>query len=126
MRCPNCGLKMAFDRRAFRIDFACPRCQANVVASHNYSRVLWLVSVAIGFLLPWRMIFQFHLLRPFAGFMTVMALVLPIAFIMMFILVRVAPLLVVPPLVLRHSGPMTVLGLSTRGRSEGDSSHSQK
>jgi hypothetical protein len=91
MRCPNCGLKMAFDRSVFRTDFLCQRCGANLVASETYSRVLWLISVAISFVLPWLTIFRFGQLRPFAGFMTVLVLVLPLAFVMMFFLVRVAP-----------------------------------
>ena len=115
MRCPECGLRMAFDKRVFRQGFLCEQCGAKLLVSETYSRMLVVISIVLGFGLPWVV----HLakllilvLGPLAGFIAVLALGFPLAFVVLSLMVRVVPRLISPPLVLCHNDPITVLNLT--------------
>lgn len=106
MRCPRCNLEMAFDKGVFGNDFHCPKCGSKLRVSEPYSRMLVFISIVLGFSLPW--VAHVHkllipALGPLAGFIAVLALGFPLAFAVLFLMVRVVPRLLSPPLVLRHN-----------------------
>jgi len=120
MTCPHCGFKIAFDSRAYRRGFLCERCGSELIVSETYSRVLIIVSIVLGFGMLWTPIFQSHWVAPLRsciGLVGLLALGLPAALAMLFLLVRLAPSLVPPPLILRHDGRNYGLGLGTPPRS---------
>jgi len=106
---------MAFDKEVFGNDFHCKRCGARLLVSETYGRMLMVISIVLGFGLPWVV----HLpkllipaLGPLAGFIAVLALGFPLAFAILFLLVRVLPRLMPPRLVLRHNDAITALNLT--------------
>jgi len=102
MRCPKCNLLIGFDREAFRRDFTCKQCGVKLVVSQTYSRMLVLLSLVFGFGLPWVAQFQKFLipaLGPLVGFIAILAMGFPLAFAILFLLVRTLPHLVPPSLV---------------------------
>jgi hypothetical protein len=114
MRCPRCNLEMVFDKRVFGREFQCERCGSKLFVSEIYGRMLMVISVVLGFGLPW--IAHLHkllisALGPLAGFIAVLALGFPLAFVVLFLMVRLVPRLISPPLVLRHNDPITALNL---------------
>ena len=119
VRCPKCGLRSAFDNRVFRKGFLCEQCAAKLLVSETYTRILVVISIVLGFGLPWVV----HLakllilvLGPLAGFIAALALGFPLAFAILFLMVRVVPRLISPPLVLRHNDPITMLNLTAEHR----------
>lgn len=115
MRCPQCNLGMAFDRRVFLGDFLCEQCGAKVLVSEAYSRVLVAISMVVGFGLTWIANLPKLLmsdLGPLAGFLAAIALGSLLALAVLFVMVRMVPRLISPPLVLRHGYPVTVLNLT--------------
>lgn len=120
MRCPNCESTIQWDRRAFRRGFSCNRCGSEVMVSEGYSRTLVLISLGVGFGLVWLPLFQGHgsvFLQSCLGFLALLALEFPLAGGVLFLLVRLAPVVVSPPLVIRHSGPVYGLGLGGQVKS---------
>lgn len=126
MRCPQCNWEMAFDKRVFRTGFLCEQCGAKLLVSEVYSRMLVVISMVIGFGLPWVAHFPKLLmsaLGPLAGFIAVLALAFPLAFAVLFLMVRLIPRLFSPPLVLRHHDPITALNLTADGEEQVRRSH---
>lgn len=127
MRCPQCNLDMAFDKEVFSKRFHCPRCGARLLVSEAYSRMLVVISIVIGFSLPW--VAHLHkllipALGPLEGFIAVLASGFPLAFAVLFLLVRVVPRLLPPPLVFRHNDSITALNLTGEQGERGSGSHS--
>jgi hypothetical protein len=129
VRCPKCGFRMTFDRQVFHTGFLCEQCGAKLLISETYSRMLVVISIVLGFGLLW----VAHLLKllisalgPLAGFVTALALGFPPAFAVLFLMVRVVPRLISPPLVLRHNDPITVLNLTVEQEEQGSGSHLEK
>ncbi len=114
MTCPNCRSKIKWNRRAFRRGFTCHQCGSEVSISEAYSRMLVLVSLLVGFGLVWLPVVEGHggvFLRSYVAFLALLALGFPMAGGVLFLLVRLAPVVVSPPMVIRHSGPAYGLGL---------------
>jgi len=61
-----------------------------------------------------------------AGFIAVLVLGFPLAFALLFLMVRVVPRLISPPLVFRHNDPITVLNLAAEEEERGFGSHLEK
>lgn len=127
MTCPQCNLEIAFDKEVFGNDFHCPRCGVRLLVSETYGRMLMVISIAIGFSLPW--VAQLHkllipALGPLTGFIAVLALSFPLAFVVLFFVLRLVPRLISPPLVLRHNDPITALNLTVDKGERGSDSHS--
>jgi hypothetical protein len=85
------------------------------------------IGIVIGFSLPW--IAHLHklfipALGPLTGFIAVLASGFPWAFAVLFLLVRVVPRLLPPPLVLGHNDPITALNLTAEQEEHGSGSHS--
>lgn len=115
MRCPQCNVGMAFDRRVFLGDFLCEQCGAKVLVSEAYSRVLVVISMVVGFGLTWISNLPKLLIAdigPLAGFLAAVAFGSLLALAVLFMMVRLVPRLISPPLVLRRDGPVTVLNLT--------------
>ncbi len=127
MTCPQCNLEMAFAKEVFSNHFHCPRCGTKLFVSETYGRLLMVISIVIGFSLPW--VTRLHkllipALGPLTGFVAVLALSLPLAFIVLFFVLRVVPRLISPPLVLRRNDPITALNLTGEQGERGSGSHS--
>jgi hypothetical protein len=110
VRCPNCGLRMRSDRKVFRRDFKCGQCGSGVMASESYGRLLWAISVAFSLGITW-LGSEIYGISSFEGFLCALASILIVAILILSFLVRIAPLIVPPPLVIRRTGPPRVLGL---------------
>ena len=85
------------DQRRFRQDFRCPHCGAALKASVFYSRVLVVISGLAGYVLAWEIGIQ----GPRVCFgipLGFYLLWMPIGFLVLMLLVRVAPFLVPPGL----------------------------
>lgn len=85
--------------------------------SEAYSRVLVAISLLLAFGLLSFAVYQIcslAILHPFAAFMTVVVFAFPTAFGILFLLLRLAPLLVAPPLVLRKADTTSILNLGAK------------
>jgi hypothetical protein len=100
----------------FRSDFRCPQCGVALGASALYARLLVLFSLLASVALVWGGVrgLQSCLLIP-AGFL---ALSLPIGLLVLTVLVRVAPFMVRPTLVMRQRYVLTGLNLTSRGKDD--------
>jgi hypothetical protein len=115
MTCPNCQSTIPWDRRAARRGFFCRRCGSEIRVSEGYARTMVLISLIIGFGLVWLPVFQGHgaaFLWSCVGFIALLALGFPVAGAILFLLVRLAPIVISPPLVARHFGSVCGLGLN--------------
>jgi len=115
MRCPACNLELAFDKRVFGYDFRCRRCGARLLVSGTYGRSIMLISMVLGFSMPWVMHLHSVLiptLGPLAGFTAVLASGFLFAFAVLFLIVRLAPRLISPRLVLQRNSSITYLNLT--------------
>lgn len=126
MTCPQCNLEMAFAKEVFSNRFHCPRCGADLFVSETYGRLLMVISILIGFSLPW--VAGLHkllipALGPLTGFIALLAFSLPLTFIVLFIVLRFVPRLISPPLALRHNNPITALGLTAEQEERGPEGH---
>ena len=126
MRCPQCNLEMPFVKEVFSNHFHCPRCGAKLFVSETYGRLLMVISIVVGFSLPW--VARLHkllipALGPLTGFIAVLALSLPLAFVVLFFVLRVVPRLISPPLVLRRNDPVTALNLTAEQEERDSRSH---
>ncbi len=114
VECPACSLAVTISRSVFRLDFHCPHCGAALKAAPIYLRILVLLSVLIGYVLAWGI----GIYGPRACFGVPWGFYLfwmPIGFLVLSLLVRVAPYVVCPPLVLRHpfDSHLTTMHLSS-------------
>ena len=114
LHCPNCNSQVPFDKSLFR-GRHCKECRATMVISLTYVRVLMLLSILAAEVLLWilniRQLFYPTLGVDF-GFLASVSLGYPLAFVILTVLVRTAPRLVAPKLVIRNWGPFTTLDLS--------------
>ena len=115
MECPNCQHQVVFRKEMFR-GVRCRVCNATLLVSQTYSRVLVVFSLLIAWTLLWvlnvRSLFYPSLGVPF-GFLASLCLAFPLAFLILTVLVRTVPRLVPPKIVLRHCGAITTLNLHT-------------
>src|SRR5271166_6589570 len=115
LRCPNCRQSFAFDKSIFR-SYRCRNCDAKLLVSQTYSRMLVLISLVISLTAMWllnvRKLFYPSLGVPF-GFLASLWLGLPVAFLILTVLVRTVPLVIPPKVVLRHWGAVTTLDLQS-------------
>jgi len=113
MRCPSCQHPIVSDS-IFRRSMHCPACNAKLMVSETYSRILVLISLFIAWGLLWVLnvrSFFYALLCVPLGFSASLWLGFPMAFLVLWVLVRTLPRVVIPKIVLRHSGTITTLDL---------------
>jgi hypothetical protein len=103
VRCPQCGRRMPLSKLLFREDFRCIGCQVPLHISVAYSRVLVLLSALASLVLLWEL--GVRDLRLFLFY-------LPIGFLILTIMVRVAPFFVRPRLYVGKPSAITKLDLS--------------
>ena len=99
--CPGCSSAVEISKSFFGLDYRCPHCGAALKVSPLYLRILVLFSVLVGYVLAWGI----GIYSPRACFGVPWGFYLfwmPIGFLVLSFLVRVAPFLVCPTLVLRH------------------------
>ena len=111
--CPACSSPVGISRSVFRLDFQCPHCGAALKVSPLYLRILGVFSVLVGYVLAWKI----GIYGPRACFgipWGFYLLWMPIGFLVLSLLVRIAPFLVRPTLVPRRSfeSHLTTLNLS--------------
>jgi hypothetical protein len=115
MRCPNCELDVPFTLRVFP-GTRCRRCNAKLLVSATYCRVLITLSLIAAWALLWfadvRKLLYPRLGVPF-GSLASLWLGFPVAFVILFALVRIAPHIVTPKLVHRRWGAVTTLDLNS-------------
>jgi hypothetical protein len=98
--CPTCSIPVEISRSVFRLDFQCPHCGAALRVSLFYLRVLGVFSVLAGYVLAWEI--GIHGPRACFGIPWGFYLLwMPIGFLVLMLLVRIAPFLVKPTLVPR-------------------------
>ena len=112
--CPRCAGRIEVNRESFGHHFRCPQFAGTVMVAESYSRVLVLISIAVGFCLSWLTPLRTLAMSagPLAGLVGLLALSFLLSFVVLFALVRVAPRYVSPTLVTAQKGVITVLGLS--------------
>ena len=114
MWCPNCHCQVTFEKSLFR-GTRCTQCASTLFVSATYIRALMLLSLLAAEALLWianiRKLFYPTLGVPF-GFLASVWLGFPVAFFILTVLVRTAPRLIAPTLVLRNWGTVTTLGLA--------------
>jgi hypothetical protein len=108
VQCPQCLGSIKVSARIFRRDFQCPHCGARLRTAPTYSRVLSVLSLLIAVGVLW-------VVRNRVDFLLFM---IPVWFLVLFLLVRVVPPLVPPRLEGRDSTGVTTLGLEGQGREE--------
>jgi len=113
-RCPICLHELPISKAVFSADFRCERCGSRLEVSTLYWRILGLLSVVSGYILAWEI--GIHGPRlcgviPW-GFLL---LWMPIGFLALMLLVRIAPYLVKPTFVKRRTfeSHLTMLNLSS-------------
>ena len=110
--CPACSHPVEITRSIFRLDFRCPHCDSVLEVSRGYTRLIVLLGVLLGYALAWKI----GILGPGSCFLGIpwlfFLLWIPLGFLALTFLVRVAPLLVRPTLVLRRGGHVTLLNLT--------------
>jgi len=115
MHCPNCKLELPSAVNIFR-GTRCRRCNAVLLVSATYGRILLLLSLTSAWALLWftdvRRVF-YPVLGVEFGFIASLWLGFPVAFVILFALVRIAPRVVTPKLVHRHWGTVTALELTS-------------
>jgi hypothetical protein len=100
--CPQCGRGMPLSKALFREDFRCILCQVPLYVSVAYSRTLVLLSMITSLALLWTLGIRNLLLLLF----------LPLGFVVLTIMVRLAPLVVSPRVYMGKPSTMTKLDLS--------------
>jgi hypothetical protein len=123
--CPACSCPVEMTRSVFRSDFRCPHCGVALSASPLYVRFLALLSLLLGIALAWE-IGSRGPRNCFLGIpWTVFLLYLPLGFIVLTLLIRIAPFVMRPALVLRRPNHVTTLNLASgpnNGKATADSS----
>jgi hypothetical protein len=108
--CPSCSNPVKITRSIFR--FRCPHCDASLEVSALYTRSIVLLSVLLGYAFAW----EIGTLGPRFCFGVPWGFLLfwaPIGFLVLTLLVRIAPFLVKPKLVLRRPNDGTTLNLTS-------------
>ena len=112
--CPACSSPVGVSRLVFRPDFRCSHCGAALKPSLLYTRMVVLVGVILGYSLAWEAGIRGPVSRLFCVPFGFILLSIPLAFLVLMLLVRIAPFLARPTLVIR--GPiasyLTTLNLS--------------
>ena len=103
VRCPQCGRRMPLSKLLFRENFRCIRCQVPLHVSVAYSRVLVLLSAFTSLVLLWEL--GIRDLRLFLFY-------LPLGFLILTVMVRVAPFVVRPRIYVGKPSAITKLDLS--------------
>ena len=114
IRCRQCNSILPTTRRTPERGLVCPQCGAGVKVSATYARTLIITSWLLGFSIPWQFIFHRCVLcapQAFPKLIGVLAMTFPAAFLILFILVRLVPFVVPPPLVVRKDHATSILGL---------------
>jgi hypothetical protein len=112
--CPVCSAAVEISKSFFGLDSRCRHCGAALKVSPLYLRILVLFSVVVGYVLAWGI----GTYGPRACFGVPWGFYLfwmPLGFLVLSFLVRVAPFLVCPTLVLRHpfESHLTTMNLSS-------------
>lgn len=111
--CPVCLRRVEVSLSIFRSDFQCKSCGAPLEVSLIYWRMLGLISVLAGYALAWGIGIRGPRLCGIIpwGFLL---LWMPIGFLVLMLLIRIAPYLVRPSIVLRRQfeSYLTTLDLS--------------
>ena len=113
--CPICSHPVEISKKVFAADFQCGHCGAPLRVSTLYGRTLGLIGVLLGYSLAWKLgngnmvVFFWGVTWRF------LLLCLPLSFLVLSFLVRIAPYLVKPTLVLRRTfeSHLTTLNLSS-------------
>lgn len=99
--CPACSIPIETSLSVFRLDFKCPHCGAALAVPLLYTRVLVVISGLLGYALAWKIAAP-DLPQFFYDFLWKFCLLsLPTGYLVLTLLVRIAPFLVKPSLVLR-------------------------
>jgi predicted RNA-binding Zn-ribbon protein involved in translation (DUF1610 family) len=112
--CPVCSAAVEISKSFFGLDFRCPHCGAELKVSPQYTRVLGIVSVLVGYVLAWKI--GTYGPRACGGIPWGFYLLwIPIGFVFLSILIRTVPFLIRPTLVLRRpfESHLTTMNLSS-------------
>jgi hypothetical protein len=126
MKCPQCNWEMAFNKNVFRGGFVCEHCGARLYVNESYCRFLLILSMLIGFPLPWVVGLPHALITNLGllfGFLALLALGYPLSFLILMVILRTLPRWIRPPLTLRpHHRGITTLNLNSNleGQDHGD------
>src|SRR5208282_219985 len=94
--CPACSRSVKVSKSVFRSDFHCQYCDAPLSVSPLYARLIYLICVLLGYFLAW----EIGIHGPRSCFFGVpwgfYLLWMPIGFLALMLLVRIAPFLVRP------------------------------
>jgi hypothetical protein len=119
--CPACSGSVEISRPLFCADLRCPRCGVALGVSPLYGRVVVLLGILLGAVPAWEVgIHSARCCLLVMGSVFVL-LWIPIGFLVLTVVVRVAPFLVKPTLVLRQRHRLTTLDL-TPGPKDGPDS----
>jgi uncharacterized paraquat-inducible protein A len=100
--CPHCGARIPISKLIFREEFQCSRCQTPLHVSVNYSRALVLFSGLISLVFLWAVGIPY---------LWLLLLFLPLGFLILTMVVRVASLVVHPRLYVGKPSAFTKLDL---------------
>jgi hypothetical protein len=113
--CPACSVAIELSRSVFLLDFRCPHCGAELKVSPLYTRLVVLLGVLLGYALAWVATMR----GPRSCFMDIPSyfylLCLPVTFLILPFVCRIAPFLIRPTLVARHpfESHLTTMNLSS-------------
>jgi hypothetical protein len=102
VRCPHCAARLANSKALFRQDLRCSQCQARLHVSVNYSRALYFLSLLISLVFLWAVGIRN---------LWLFVLYLPLGFVILTVMVRIAPYIVRPPLQVGEPGAFVQLDL---------------
>jgi len=103
LQCPSCRSLATASKLIFSEGFRCPGCGIRLQVSPAYTRALLLISCVIGILLVW--------LAGVRGVVHFCLFWTPTAFVVLSVVVRIAPHLLRPILIRRQQSHVTTLGL---------------
>jgi len=113
--CPRCAGAVEVCRTVFRSDLKCPHCCADLRVSALYTRVIVIFSLILASVVAW----EIARIGPTSCFVGIpwafYVLWLPVAFLMLTVIVRIAPHMVTPTLVLRRRDEFPTLNLTSGG-----------
>jgi len=110
-KCPACSSPVEISRSIFRDDVRCPHCGVALGVSTLYSRLLVVLSISLAVALVWGVAIH-GVPSCLICIATGLLLGIPVAFLVLTLLVRIAPFLVKPTLVLRQRYQVTSLNLT--------------
>src|SRR5438270_5365359 len=113
VECPACSGALEISRSVFRSDFRCPHCGAALEVSVLYTRFIVLLSLILACPPAW----EIGILGPRSCFFGIpwgfYLFWLPLGFLILTVLVRIAPSLVRPTLVVRRPHHFMALNLTS-------------